>query len=190
MIFELDNGVDQAPATSTTLPTTDIDTVSLNESTGETLYNGEIFDIISTETVHIITPLNKLKGVPKYFEGQLLTIVKINDASTKYEILHIPEPTINETRKIIRATQRRMFYIQVMSDFIKKYPKLDYGYCITIYKSQGSEWDTVFVNLNSIKWSIVGSGGVADAKKKAQLFKTTYTAISRASSKIYCNWSR
>jgi hypothetical protein len=189
---------ESAISMTTTLPqssmindsTTDIDTVSLNEPTGETLYNGEIFDIISTETVNIITPLNKLKGVPKYFEGQLLTIVKINDASTKYEILHIPEPTINETRKIIRSTQRRMFYIQVMSDFIKKYPKLDYGYCITVYKSQGSEWDTVFVNLNSIKWSIVGPGGVADAKKKAQLFKTTYTAISRASSKIYCVWSR
>ena len=82
-----------------------------------------------------------------------------------------------------------MFYLNIMSDFIKKYPKLDYGYCITIYKSQGSEWDTVFVNLNSIKWSIIGQNNTATFQKKMTLFKSSYTAMTRASNRLYCFWS-
>lgn len=167
-----------------------IDKVFLDTSTGVTLYNGEIFDILNVEDVQVVTPLNRLKYIADTFDGQLLTIARIHDASVKYEIIHIPESTINEARKLIKENERKMFYLNLMSDFISRYPCLDYGYCITIYKSQGSEWDTVFVNISSIKWSIVGKGYVANYKKKAQLFKTSYTALSRASKKIYCFWPK
>jgi hypothetical protein len=164
-------------------------TVYLEGATGESLYNGEIFDVIKAEDVHINTTLNRFQYMPKFFEGQLLTIRRIADADKTYEILHIPEKAMADARKKIKAKERRMFYLNVMSDFIKKYPKLDYGYCITVYKSQGSEWNTVFVNLNSIKWSVVGKSTMGDLKKKIALFKTTYTALSRASDKLYCLWS-
>lgn len=169
--------------------TTKLRTVYLEGATGESLYNGEIFDVIKAEDVHINTTLNRFQYMPKFFEGQLLTIRRIADADKTYEILHIPEKTMADARKKIKAKERRMFYLNVMSDFIKKYPKLDYGYCITVYKSQGSEWNTVFVNLNSIKWSVVGKSTMGDLKKKIALFKTTYTALSRASDKLYCLWS-
>jgi hypothetical protein len=162
----------------------------LDEPLSVTLYNGEIFDIVDVEEVLISTPLNKLSYVTDYFTGQKLTIARINNPLDRYEILHIPEEQINEARGLIKARERRMFYLQLMSDFIKKYPKLDYGYCMTIYKSQGSEFHSVFVNLNSIKWSIVGSNNSADVRKKAGLFRSTYTALSRASTKLYCFWSR
>lgn len=164
-------------------------TVYLEESTNTSLYNGEIFDILEVEDVYITTPLNRFQYMKKHFEGQKLKVRRIADTDVTYEILHIKESDVNEARKLIRAKERRMFYLNIMSEFIKKYPKLDYGYCLTIYKSQGSEWHTTFVNLNSIKWSIIGKGSVADLKKKAGLFKTTYTALSRASHRLYCLWS-
>lgn len=163
---------------------------SLQESLEVTLYNGEIFDIVDVEEVLIGTPLNKLSYISNYFTGQRLTIARISNSLERYEILHIPEEQIEAARTLIKARERRMFYLQQMSDFIKKYPKLDYGYCMTIYKSQGSEYHSVFVNLNSIKWSLIGSSNAADIKKKAGLFRSTYTALSRASNKLYCFWSR
>ncbi len=166
------------------------DVTTLDEPLGVSLYNGEIFDIVDAEDVQILTPLNKLSYIVNYFTGQRLAIQRINNPLERFEILHIPEEQINIARAQIKTNERRMFYLQMMSDYIKKYPKLDYGYCMTIYKSQGSEFHSVFVNLNSIKWSVVGSGNSADIKKKAGLFRTTYTALSRASDKLYCFWSR
>lgn len=163
--------------------------VTLNESTGEMLYNGEIFDILHVEDVLVTTPLNKFSYMPKSFEAQLLTIHKISDASVYYEIIHIDKKHIDKARVLIRSHERRMFYLSIMTDFIKKYPKLDYGYCITAYKSQGSEYHTVFAHLNSVKWSIIGSGNAGDIKKKTALFRTTYTIASRASNKLWCFWS-
>jgi hypothetical protein len=164
-------------------------TVTLDTSTNEVLYNGEIFDIIDVENVKIVTSLNKFKYIHKYFNGQLLKLCKINDYSTIYEVLHIPESIIDDAKKHIRKNERKMFYISLMTEFSKKYPKLNYGYCITIYKSQGSEYHTVYVNLNSIKWSILGSSSNSTMPKKMLLFKTTYTALTRASNNILCCWS-
>jgi hypothetical protein len=165
--------------------------ISLGNHLITNLYNGEIFDIISAEDVKIKTELNKLDCMKKYryFKGQLLTVIRINDPDAiRYDILHIPNPDVDEARNIIRIKERRGFYISIMSQFIKKYPKLDYGYCITIYKSQGSEWKHVLVNLNSIKWSIVGKEKDCSLQKKKNLFKVTYTALSRASEKITLFW--
>jgi hypothetical protein len=167
-----------------------IRTVTLDTTTDEILYNGEIFDIIEVEDVKIVTTLNKFGYMPKYFNGQILRICKINDYSTIYEILHIPDSVIDDAKKSIRRNERKMFYINLMADFVKRHAKLSYGYCMTIYKSQGSEYHTVYINLNSIKWSIVGSSNTGTMQKKILLFKTTYTAISRATNNILCCWSR
>lgn len=167
----------------------EIRTVMLNSSTTEMIYNGEIFDVLDVENVQVCTPLNRFQYMPKYFNAQLLKINNIGAPEKIYEIIHICEEEINKARVEIKMHERRMFYLNIMSDFIKKYPKLDYGYCITIYKSQGSEWNTVFVNLNSIKWSIIGQNNASTFQKKMSLFKTTYTAMTRASDRLYCFWS-
>ena len=180
---------DQAKQSNSTDKSNNIRTVMLDTSTTEMLYNGEIFDILEVESVRVVTALNRFQYMPKYFDAQLLTIVNIGSPDKKYEIIHIPEEEVNGARFMIKTRERRMFYLNIMSDFIKKYPKLDYGYCITIYKSQGSEWDTVFVNLNSIKWSVVGQNNVASLSKKIALFKSTYTAMTRPTNNLYCFWS-
>jgi hypothetical protein len=165
-----------------------VEYATLDEHTNDSLYNGEIFDIIYAEDIKIRTTLNKLPYIQPYFDGQILTISRINDKSVKYEILHIPEPLINKARKTIRSKSKKMVYMTLISSYIKQYPKLDYGYCITIYKSQGSEWNNVLINLNSIKWCIIGPGHIANIKKKRTLFRTTYTALSRASLNMWLFW--
>jgi DNA polymerase III delta prime subunit len=162
--------------------------VQYGESTGNTLYNGEIFDIIDAEEVDIKTPLNRFNYNPAVFRGQRLIIARPANRAERYEILHIYPSQIDKARALVRSRERRMVYISIMTDFIKKYPKLDYGYCITIYKSQGSEWHTVFINISSIKWCIVGDR-VPNRKKLVALFKSTYTALSRASNDLYCFWT-
>jgi transcription-repair coupling factor (superfamily II helicase) len=167
--------------------------VTLDTHTNEYLYNGEIFDVIRTEDVQCVTPLNNVKyKIDKFFPAQIISVCRINDRSVIYDILHIENNLINEAKKKLRTKTSRIEYIHIMTSFIKIYPKLDYGYCITIYKSQGSEWHTVIVNLNSIKWSIVGDHhdktNIIDVRKKKALFKTTYTALSRASHELKLFW--
>ena len=113
----------------------------------------------------------------------------INDKDKQqYSIIHIHPNIIEKARVDIKKSYGKMFYLNTMSNFIKFYPSLSYGYCITIYKSQGSEWDYVFINLNSIKWSIVGKETDCDIEKKIRLFKVTYTALSRAAEKLCLFW--
>ncbi len=168
----------------------------LKDSLGISLYNGEIFDIIDVEDVKIKTIINKSKYDSSYFDGQKLTISRINNPTEKFQIMHVNADQVNKTRQKIRMCENRMYYLQIMSEYMKKYPILDYGYCMTIYKAQGSEYHTTFVNLNSIKWSII-DGKSDDAQsntsrksnKIASLFRATYTAVSRASTDLYCFWS-
>jgi hypothetical protein len=163
--------------------------VVLDEHTSHSLYNGEIFDIIHVEDSKVCTPLNRLKYIDSYFDSQILTVKRIGISNTTtYDIIHIDESIVNAARKKINNRGRRMFYLQLLSSFIKVYPKLDYGYCLTIYKSQGSEWRNVLINLSSVKYCIIGSESNADLKKKRSLFRTTYTAMSRASFNMWLFW--
>lgn len=161
---------------------------ALDQYTGHTLYNGEIFDVIRCKDANIYTPLNKYSYNPAYFTGQILTVRRVGD-DIDHDILYIPDKQLNQARVLLRNNTSRMFYLEMMSNFIKFYPKLDYGYCITVYKSQGSEWEHVLINLNSIKWCMVGPDIQAHIKKKLGLFRASYTALSRASKEITLFWS-
>lgn len=164
--------------------------IQLSGSKGEYLYNGEIFDVIGTENIKIITHVNKKKySLSAYFDAQLLTVKKIGvDNCETYSIIHIPKDTLDMARRKVKLHSSKNEYIENMSIFAKYYPKLYYGYAITVYKSQGSEWNTVFINLNSIKWSIINKPSDFTLSKKKQLLKATYTAASRATSDLRLNW--
>lgn len=162
--------------------------VLLDSRTGESLYNGEIFDVIAVENVLVRTQLNKLAYITNYFPGQILTVRRIADTTDTYDIIHIAETIVEAAKKKIKRRGRKQFFEQLFSSYIKQYPKLTYGYCITVYKSQGSEWRNVLINLNSIKWSIAGPGTDVSLKKKSMLFRTTYTSMSRASHSLKLFW--
>ena len=156
---------------------------TITTSTGQNLYNGEIFTIVGVENILVKTMLNyaKYNTVP-FFPAQILTVARINDATT-YTIIHIDQQHIITARKLIRAKLYRTEYINLLSTFTKIYPLLTYGYCITLYKSQGSEYHTVLINLPSIKYCLVKDKQTI--KEKKALFRATYTAVSRATNSVY-----
>jgi hypothetical protein len=156
---------------------------AISTSTGENLYNGEIFTIVAAEEMLIKTMLNYSKyGTDLYFPGQILTVTRIG-CETMYKIIHIDQHYITTARKLIRARMYRSEYINLLSTFTKIYPLLTYGYCITLYKSQGSEYHTVLVNLPSIKYCLTKDKQTI--KEKKALLRATYTAVSRATTNVY-----
>ena len=82
---------------------------------------------------------------------------------------------------------KRSIYNNILSDFNRIYSNINYGYCMTIYKSQGSQWGTVLINMQNIWWSICGASS-NDHETRLTLFKLTYTALSRASDNILLYW--
>jgi hypothetical protein len=158
----------------------------ISNTTNTHIYNGEIFDIINTEDTNIKTMLNYAKyGTPPYFPAQILDIRRITDNSI-FRIIHIDKSHILDARKKIRPRVYRSEYINLMTSFIKIFPSLSYGYCITLYKSQGSEYNTVLINLLSIKYSLT-QNKTTIVEKKA-LLRATYTALSRASHVVNVLW--
>lgn len=55
--------------------------------------------------------------------------------------------------------------------------RVAYGYCLTCHKSQGGEWDEVFLYLSKSLYSLRGSA----------LYQWAYTAVTRTRNKLYVN---
>ena len=161
----------------------------LNGDTITTIYNGEIFIVLNAETVNIQTEINKYLDKKPYFKGQLLHIKKLGLIENIYKILYIPDNYIKEAKTYI-YNKKKWLYRKLFREFNKFYPKINYGYCITLYKSQGSEWNTVYINLNSIYYSVLSNKDInINLKEKTKLlFKSSYTAMSRASNNLYILW--
>ncbi len=173
---------------SNILPSSEETVYSFNEIVG-TIYNGEIFDIVETGEIKIYTKINKyLKLIDEthegYFKCQLLSIQRIDKPDTIYKIINIRESVITEKLKIIKARYGRYLYHELLEYSRLNIPVLSRGYCITIYKSQGSEFDTVLININNIK-NVITTYEKDITQMKRALIKTTYTAITRATSDIY-----
>jgi exodeoxyribonuclease-5 len=55
------------------------------------------------------------------------------------------------------------------------YLEVDYGYALTVHKSQGSTYDDVFIEYNNLQAN----------KKDTEKYKLLYTAITRSANKIH-----
>lgn len=167
----------------------DTPVVQVGDSTGVTLYNGDIFDVIQVRDVRARTVLNIREHVAEYFNAQLLTITRVGDEDhVEHSVIHIDRQELDAARRQLYADVGKTMYLEIMSGFIKYYPKLDYGYCISVYKAQGSEWRTVLINMSSIKYCMVGAGIDGTFSKFKSLFRATNTAISRAADKLLLFW--
>lgn len=168
----------------------DLQIVKCGESLNSAIYNGEIFDVIECTDVLVQTCLNRFKYLDKTLPMQLLTISRTTDRFETFQILHCKKSVIDAACTLIKKNERRMVYINLLQTYVQHFPTLNYGYCTTIYKAQGSEWNTVFIFMNSIKFSIIGkqANNSTTDKQKYQLFKATYTALTRASKRVMCNW--
>jgi hypothetical protein len=158
------------------------------------LYNGITYEIVEVRDVKFKTFLNTLPYMPSTFNAQLLTLKKpVIQAHTRqpstlgnqmaqsqrqsYMIVHLNPDEVDKCMEICRKKHKG--FAKVRENFYSQYPQISYGYCITLYKSQGSEWETVFINLLSIIYS---------CKKAKQLYRAAYSAISRASKRLYVKY--
>lgn len=156
------------------------------------IYNGDILIVHACENIKIHTAINRMHGpypqIPKYFNGQLLTVYYASDAENTLpndqymKLLHVDTLEVEKARRLLKKHLNYNTYIDIMSSFRKYITTLKRGHCITCYKSQGSEFKHVFVNLKSF-WACLASD------KKINdlyiLFSAFYTACTRSSKYLY-----
>jgi hypothetical protein len=145
------------------------------------LFNGDIYKVKKSEDVNIITCFNKYtcyEGVPKHFEGQILTITDL-DGDNECKIANLNFLDFEGVKSILRRNIGKDVFDTLYDSFKKTFPQITLGHCITCYKSQGSEFKNVFVNTKSFWYSFKDR-----PKKIVMLFKAFYTATTRASEDV------
>lgn len=157
------------------------------------IYNGDIFIVESQKKIKIKTVLNiyeNFSEIPPYFNGQLLSCkVFIGDEkntnkehTTQFTLLHVDTLEVEKARRILKKNIKHKDYVDTMSLFRKNFTTLKRGYCMTCYKTQGSEFEHVFVNLKSFWASLLNKNNVR------LLFSAFYTASTRSSNKLILYW--
>ena len=108
--------------------------------------------------------------------------------------LEIYEEIVEKSKKIIKKNNTyiekkyrnsniyrelsQLLWDYLYENLIDLFADINYGYVITTHKSQGSNYDNVFVDMNNI---------ILKNPKKIESFKCLYTAITRTSKKLYIN---
>lgn len=166
---------------------------NINDNNEEYLYNGEIYIVRKVQKIKVISNLNitNLKSIPEYFNAELLTLESLSN-NNLVKTVYINDKELEECKRILRCNLKKSEYKNQISQFRKIFPILKYGYCMTIYKAQGSEFDCVLLNLASFYWSFKSKKQIASTKSEKSnkgwrklLFKAIYSAATRAKRKLY-----
>lgn len=138
------------------------------------LYNSDIFRLGKVYTKFV-----RFSDGHKVHKIQVYIAKIINE---KIKELIVPTPTGRQEFNIaldemaVKCKAGKMKW-SVFWDFKKKFCYCTYGYSITAYKSQGSTYDSVYVDINDILLTLP-----LTPKRKLQ---TIYTAITRARYNVY-----
>jgi hypothetical protein len=137
--------------TVTNIPIPDMN-IKANVEKMETLRNivrnsYEIKIILSKQDEHELNKINKVMGE----DGE----------------------TIDKNQKYITMSQ--MFGHYMSHVITSTYLEVDYGYALTVHKSQGSTYDDVYIEYSNI----------LENKKDTEKNKLLYTAITRSSNKLH-----
>jgi hypothetical protein len=144
------------------------------------LYSGIVYEVVDVREVHFKTAINSLLDKKPTFRAQLLSVrVKAERIGRVYQIVHLNESEVTAAFDELKIKLPARRFNQLRADFQAAYPTVTHGYCVTLYKSQGSEWETVFINMLSIVYS---------CKTATALYKSAYSAISRASKRLYIKY--
>lgn len=152
--------------------------ILLNQSSG-TLYNGETYDVISVENIMLIAQINYKNNYP--IPAQLL-FMKNTQTLEIIQTVHVDLETAYSHKNKYKLNKK---FIKILYNII---PKFTYGYCMTIYKAQGSEYKNILISFSSIWWSIMPQNGDYNEDQIMMLYKTLYTALTRATDNIYILW--
>jgi len=118
------------------------------------------------------------------FNGQMFVVSSFKKVNKHKIIVYGSEIGLDEQRTVIihpygflseKAVNRFEISKEYRLDFKKMGVSCDYAYCLTVHKSQGSEFDNVFLNLSSSDKYIW----------KNSYNRWLYTAITRASKNLY-----
>jgi hypothetical protein len=158
------------------------------DDVGEKLYSGDVFTVMQSKKIKIRTVMNtydrfNYKNVPASFDGEMLEIRYLNapDDTENKIIFHVNNLEVEKCRRILRSKLGWNEYTGTMQIFRKTFTIIKRGHCMTCYKSQGSEYRHVFVNLKSFWYSLL-----SDRRScPRQLFSAFYTATTRASNFLY-----
>lgn len=179
----------------------DIIMVVSNHYDSNTEVDHEPMDIMNGESAQIIETGNIEKQSAPVWDGSERKIVEIEFMQTSLLLSDgniwrgkiIVNPLLNDELRNLSVTHLKALFI----NFCMRHPELDdkkdhaafieayrqdeyvsalrvkYGYAITCHKSQGGEWDTVFVNADGIYVNPFG-------------LRWLYTALTRARKTLYC----
>lgn len=127
-----------------------------------------ILDMLEKSNVESITRIREI--IKSSYEVKVpLTKQDFSELKTINKMLGEDD----NTAKYITMSQMLGHY---MSHVISSnYLEVDYGYAITVHKSQGSTYDDVFVEY----------GNLAANKKDCEKYKLLYTAITRSARKLH-----
>jgi hypothetical protein len=146
---------------------------------GTKVHPGDIFEVLEEVSDRLPNPFgDKFPYLKQELDGQRLTARRISDGVI-LEFNYIFPTEILRERAKVRKAARLKEYKQAVLKAEEKYIQIVRGYCLTIYKSQGSEWEKVYVILTDLCDCLA-------AKDVWMLFKATYTAVSRASHTVMC----
>lgn len=164
-------------------------------------YANDEMTIYSSEKITI--SINKFYCIDKYdikyiFPEQTFDVYKLNmsfsdiKSSNMYTIYKLDEKNINEFSLYFQSCYERIKEESSKKNIRRKTISLlwdifysikntidipiHYSYALTVYKSQGSTFRKIFIDIEDIHCCV---------KNKNILYKTLYTAITRASHKIF-----
>jgi exodeoxyribonuclease-5 len=105
------------------------------------------------------------------YNGQQVHVLRIGHEGK--QTIHLEIQTEDERTFLLPCLRQQFGHDQVKDFRSKDFVLMDYGYCLTVHKAQGSEWDSVLV-LEEI-------GQTWDARR------WRYTAATRAKERlVYC----
>lgn len=141
----------------------------------ENIKNMENIDFIQTYDIMCLHPNSDKKY--NYINEQIDILIS-NLKSSCYEIIYKSKEKENMIICNLQSEIEKKInklYKEYQSNVIDCFAQLNYGYCITVHKSQGSTFKNVFVDMSDI----------LDNNNQNETSKCLYTAITRSSKKLY-----
>ena len=131
--------------------------------------------IISTETKYSpVQYMNKLKYIKFYeFTNGMVVAGIFGSYNNKTIRAKLGKQLVN-ANKNNKSSKKFYREYKVINDFVAT---MEFDHCMTIHKSQGSEYDNVYVD----------SADLAKCINRSEMMKLLYVAMSRAKNKIFLN---
>jgi len=136
-------------------------------------YNASSIPILDTTDNDNLTHIDNIKNIIKNSYDIKITLTK-KDEHELYSINKILNEDSDES-SMRYITLSQLFGHYLSHVITNTYIEVDYGYALTVHKSQGSTYDDVYIEYNNI----------LSNTNTSEKNKLLYTAITRCSNKLH-----